>query len=222
MHSYLAQVPQTRFPMSKTMLLLGANGRTGRQVLRRALEQGHTVTALVRAADRLADVAHERLTVAVGSATDPAVLTRLLPGHDVVISTLGPRLPTRAACAVYPDSAAAMVQAMEGSGVRRLLVTSSALLFPERTALARVLCWLVPSIVRGAERMEHIIQDSSLDWTIVRTGFLDDGDGSAHRLEVGALPPEPVAVSRAAVAGYLLSQVASDEGHQRLVVGLCG
>ena len=77
------------------IVLLGANGRTGRQVLGRALSAGETVTALVRGEDRLADLSHERLEVRVGSACDPRVLEPLLPGHDVVISTLGPRRPTR-------------------------------------------------------------------------------------------------------------------------------
>lgn len=207
--------------MSRNLLLLGANGRTGRQVLRLSLDAGHRVTALVRAADRLDDVEHERLTVAVGSPCDPAVLCELLPGHDVVISTLGPRWPTRAAASVYPDSAAAIVRAMRGSGVNRLLVTSSALLFPDRTVLATVLCWVVPAIVEGATRMEETIQASDLDWTIVRTSFLDDSDDPAHRLGVEELPSAPGAVSRLAVARFLLSQVAADGGHRRQVVGLC-
>jgi uncharacterized protein YbjT (DUF2867 family) len=40
------------------IILLGANGRTGRKVLSRALNAGDSVTALVRAEDRLADVTH--------------------------------------------------------------------------------------------------------------------------------------------------------------------
>ncbi|MEN0067623.1 MAG: NAD(P)-binding oxidoreductase [Myxococcota bacterium] len=208
--------------MSHTIFLLGGNGRTGRRFLWLALEAGHTVTALVRSADRLHEVEHERLHIAVGSATDPTVLKRLLPGHDVVVSTLGPRWPTRVAAAVYPQSAAAMVAAMEATGVERLLVTSSALLFPERTLSTRLLRWIVPAIVRGAGRMEDIIRASSLNWTLVRTGFLEDGDSNAHRLSVGSLPPKPAAVSRLAVATFLLSQVEADRGHHRKVVGFCG
>lgn len=207
--------------MSKTILLLGANGRTGRQVLRLALDAGHAVTAVVRAPDRLTDVCHERLRVVVADPTDARALGPLLPGHDVVVSTLGPRWPTRVAAAVYPDSAAAMVTAMEGSGLRRLVVTSSALLFPERTVLARFLCWLVPSIVRGATLMEATIQASDLDWTIVRTSFLDDRDDRAYRVGVGSLPSSPGAVTRVAVADFLLSQV-EIAVPSRQVVGLCG
>jgi putative NADH-flavin reductase len=189
--------------------------------MRRALDTGHAVTALVRSADRLDDVTHERLTVAVGDATDPAVLTHLVPGHDVVVSTLGPRWPTRAAAAIYPESAAALVAAMQGSGVRRLVVTSSALLFPDGTLLSRLLSSLVRAIVDGATAMEDTLRASDLDWTIVRTGFLDDSDDLAFRLGVESLPEAPKAVSREAVATVLLSQLTT-LGHRRQTLGLCG
>jgi len=102
------------------------------------------------------------------------------------------------------------------------VVTSSALLFPERTWLARLLVWLLPQLVGAATRMEQIIQSSNLDWTLVRTSFLNDRDETAHRRGIGLLPARPGAVSRRAVAGYVMSQVEADGGHRRQVVGLCG
>ena len=74
------------------IVLLGANGGTGREVIVQALRAGDTVTALVRAEGKLTDLSHERLDVHVGSPCDPRVLEELLQfGQDVVISTLGPR-----------------------------------------------------------------------------------------------------------------------------------
>lgn len=203
------------------LLLLGANGRTGLQVLSRALHDGGSVTALVRAEDRLAGVSHDHLRVEVGSACDPNVLERLLPGHDVVVSVLGPRWPSKAACAVYPDSAAAIVAAMQRTAVTRLLVTSSALLFPDGRWLDRALRWLVPSIVDGARRMEACIRSSNLDWTIARTGFLNNGKTTRYRHASGRFPEGAGPVSRAAVASFLLAE-AEHGGHVRQVVGLGG
>ena len=170
------------------IVLLGANGRTGREVLGRALDAGHTVTALVRAEGKLGDVSHERLEVRVGDVCDPRFLQAILPGHDAVISTLGPRLPTRAATAVYSDSAASIVDAMQGSGVDRLLVTSTALLFPSDKLLDRVLRRLTPNAVREAGRMEERIRSSSLDWTIARMGFLTNAPATGYRHAAGASP----------------------------------
>lgn len=206
---------------SLKLLLLGANGRTGREVLGRALSAGVTVTALVRAADRLADVRHERLEVRVGSPCDRKVLEQLLPGHDVVVSVLGPRWPSKAATAIYPDSAAAIVEAMQRSEVNRLLVTSSALLFLDDSFFASALRWLVPCVVNGAQRMEGRIRSSSLDWTIARTSFLTNDSATDYRLGEGVLPEGGGAVSRAAVARFLLTE-ANQPKHSRKVVGLCG
>jgi len=207
-------------PSKKTILLLGANGRTGREVLHRALDEGHTVTAVVRSPDRL-EVRHERLQIQVGSACDSAFLEEIMPGHDAVISTLGPRFPSRASSAVYPESGAAIVSAMWGASVDRLLVTSSALLFPEEDWMSRALRWLVPPIVDGARKMEAHIRGSNVDWTLVRTSFLTNGSSMTHRVGVESLPQRPGSVSRAAVAAFLLQET-SEPRHRRQVVGLCG
>ncbi len=203
------------------VVLLGANGRTGRKILSRALEAGDTVTALVRAKYKLADASHERLRVHVGDPCDPNVLAALLPGHDVVISTLGPRWPTRISSAIYPDSATAIVHAMQGSGVNRLLVTSSALLFPSDGLFGRALRATVPRIVEGARRMEEIIYSSGLNWTIARTGFLTNKNTTEYHLATDTLPQGKSSISRVAVASFLLAE-ASQSNRPRQVVGLSG
>lgn len=203
------------------IVLLGANGRTGRDVLGLALSAGDGVTALVRAESKLGEVSHERLEVRVGDACDPRVLEAILPGHDVVISTLGPRLPTKAATAVYSDSAASIVDAMQASGVHRLLVTSTTLLFPSAGLLDRLLRRLTSNVVREAGRMEERIRSSSLDWTIARVGFLTNGPATGYRHAAGASPEGGGSISRAAVARFLLAE-ARESAHVCQVVGLSG
>lgn len=205
----------------KKILLLGANGRTGREILGRALSAGGMVTALVRGEDRLADVSHSRLDVHVGSPCDPRAIEPLLPGHDAVISVLGPRWPSKAASAIYPESAAALVDAMQHSDVNRLLVTSSALLFPTDSVFVGALRWIVSSIVNGARRMEDHIGASNLEWTIARTGFLNNDGTTIYRLGEQEFPERAGSVSRAAVASFLLDEV-EQRRHLRQVVGLCG
>lgn len=202
------------------ILLLGANGRTGREVLSRALDAGDTVTALVRAEDRLADVTHSRLNVHVGNVCDPSTLKQILPGHDVVISTLGPRMPTKAACSIYSESATAIVEAMQECGVNRLLVTSTALLFPSDKLLDRVLRLVARHNARNADLMEETIRASNLEWTIARVGFLNDKSSIDFRLAEGAFP-DGGSISRAAVAHFLLTE-AKQSNYLHKVVGLSG
>ena len=202
------------------LLLLGANGRTGREVLRLGLDQGSSISALIRHEDRLADVRHGRLDIIVGNACDPQFLKTLVQGHDAVISVLGPRSPSRQASAIYSDAASALVEALPQSGVRRLLVMSTALLFPHSGFTSAALRTLVGGMVRQARLMESRIMSSSLDWTIVRTGFLKDGADDGVSLAVGA-PAQGRAVSRAAVARILLSEALKPE-HSRAILGVSG
>jgi putative NADH-flavin reductase len=203
------------------IILLGANGRTGREVLSRALDAGDSVTALVRAEDRLADVPHSQLNIHVGNVCDPNALKQILPGHDVVISTLGPRIPTKAACTIYSESATSIVEAMQECGVNRLLVTSTALLFPSDKLRDRILGFIARHNAHNADLMEETIRASNLEWTIARLGFLNDKSSMDFRLAEGALPDGAGSISRAAVAHFLLTE-ANQSNYLNKFVGLCG
>lgn len=202
------------------IILLGANGRTGREVLSHALDAGATVSALVRAEDSLTDVSHSQLNVHVGNVCDSNFLKQVLPGHDVVISTLGPRMPTKAACTIYSESATAIVEAMKECGVNRLLVTSTALLFPSDILLDRILGFIAKHNAINAGLMEKTICGSNLDWTIARLGFLNDKSSTDFRLAVGTLPDGGGSISRVAVANFLLTE-AKQSSYANKVVGLC-
>lgn len=206
------------------ILLLGANGRTGREVIRVCSEAGHELTAAVRAADRLADVDHSPAETRVGDPLDVPTLRDWAAGHDAVISVVGPRWPTRRAAQVYPDVGAALAVALPQAGVRRLVATSSALLFPTTSWLVKGLKALVPSIIDGARAMEARVRESDLAWTFARTSFLSNADDE----RLVALRPADIdprragaPVARAAVAQFLVEEVVSPL-HVQQVVGLYG
>ena len=189
------------------LVVLGANGGTGRLVLKAALAGGMEVTAVVRADHKRPKQQHPNLKTVVGDPCDPAFLKTVLCGQDALISTLGGRAPTKAATSVYYRSADAIVEAAWDTGVKRVLVTSTALLFPEQTLLGQILRYLVPNVVRSAERMEQVLKNSSLDWTAARAGFLNDSDDPEYRAERNALPKDGTAVPRSALARFLIDAV---------------
>lgn len=204
------------------ILLLGANGRTGREIMKRASMSDAEVTAVVRSADRMPEEFSGHVRVRVADACREEALRPLMAGMDMVISVLGPRWPTRSATRVYSESARAIVGAMEASACRRLLVTSSALLFPLQRRTDRLLARLVPRVVEHAREMERTITNSDLQWTIARTSFLTNEETSAARVlnEPEVLREAPRgAVARRAVARFLL-----EEGPERpgQIVGLFG
>ncbi len=71
------------------LLILGATGGTGRQLTSQAIEHGHRVTAFVRSPQKLGSL-RDRVTVRQGDPRSVAELQAILPGHDAVVSALGP------------------------------------------------------------------------------------------------------------------------------------
>ncbi|MEM6694300.1 MAG: NAD(P)-binding oxidoreductase [Pseudomonadota bacterium] len=193
------------------LVVLGANGGTGRHVINAALAEGMHVTAIVRAEHKRPQIGHPNLKTIVGDPCDPSFLETVLDGQDALISTLGGRAPTKAATAVYYRSADAIVEAARATGLKRVLVTSTALLFPEQTLLGQILRYLAPNVVRSADRMERVLQNSGLDWTSARAGFLNDPDQPGYRAQKNAPLVDGTAVSRSALARFLVDAVENPE-----------
>src|SRR5215510_991273 len=108
------------------ILILGATGGTGRALLRQARESGHEVTAFVRSPQKLAALSRV-ITVRQGDPRSVADLQAVLPGHDAVLSTLGP--PGPGPTTILRTGARSTVEAMRRRGLRRLIVVSAAVLF---------------------------------------------------------------------------------------------
>ena len=100
------------------ILLLGASGPTGQQVLQQALEHGDTVTALARHPETLEQFG-QQVKVVRGDATSAEDLTKAMDGQDVIISALGRGKALRAEN-LFTDAILAILQAASATGVHRL------------------------------------------------------------------------------------------------------
>ena len=205
------------------MVVLGATGGTGLEIVRQAIEHGHAVTAFVRAPDRLKTFG-DRIAVIQGDPLNSAELARVLGGHDAVLSGFGPRTPVSKADAnLLRHFAAALTSAMLHARIRRVVVVSVAFLFrdsifPPAYLLGRL---FFQDTVADASEMEHLITQSGLDWTIVRPPRLTDKPRRAkYRVREGHLPRFGFTISRADVADFALKSV---EDHVSIgkIVGVC-
>ena len=193
------------------LVVLGANGRTGHHVLEAALEQGMEVTAVVRTASKKPRLQHPKLKTVVGDPCDVGFLKTVLLGQDALISALGGRAPTKRATSVYFRSVSAIADAAWDVGLKRVVVTSTALLFQDQSFLGTLLRAIVPNVVRSASKMETILQGSGLSWTSARAGFLNDASEDRYRAEKGALPTDGTSVSRRALARFLIDALENPE-----------
>src|SRR6266436_7898706 len=205
------------------LLVLGATGATGLEIVRQAIEHGHSVTAFVRSPEPLKRF-QDRITVAQGDLLNSVELERVIQGHDAVVSGFGPRVPVSKADAnLLQQFAVALTSAMLRAEVRRVVVESVAFLFrdsivPPAYLLGRV---LFPGIVADSSAMEDVFARSGLDWTIVRPPELTDKPYTGkYRVREGHLPRFGFKVSRADVADFMI-RVVENRSSIRKVVGVC-
>jgi putative NADH-flavin reductase len=74
------------------LLVLGATGGTGIEIVQQALRRGHSVTAFVRSPERLQPFTGQ-ISVKQGNLLNATELAQVVKGHDAVLSGFGPRLP---------------------------------------------------------------------------------------------------------------------------------
>jgi putative NADH-flavin reductase len=209
-------------PKSQKLVVLGATGRTGLEVVRQAIEHGHSITAFVRSPERLASF-NGGITVKQGDLLSSGELESVIRGHDAVVSAFGPRVPVSKADAnLLQRFAAALTTAMPPAGVRRVVVESVAFLFKDSIVPPAYLFGRLffPQMVADAGAMERAFEESELDWTIVRPPQLTDGPYTGkYRVREGHLPRFGFRVSRADVADFMVKAV-ENHSSSRGVVGV--
>jgi putative NADH-flavin reductase len=207
---------------SLKLVVLGATGGTGLELVRQALQRGHVVTALVRSRDRLREF-RDRINVKEGDLLNRASLQHVLQDHDAVLSGFGPRAPVAKADAnLLERFARALATAMPPAGVRRVIVESVAFLFkdsifPPAYLLGRV---FFSGTVADASAMERIFANTDLEWTMVRPPQLTDKPYTGkYRVREGHLPSFGLKISRADVADLMI-KLAENHSSIRKVVGI--
>jgi putative NADH-flavin reductase len=193
------------------LLIAGAGGRTGRLVVRLALDHGHDVTAFVHVASE-APAPHARLSVAVGDARDPAVVAPIVPDHDAIVSVLSH--PGAAEVTVFSQGTRALADAAESAGVRRFVAVSAEPvgIDPARLPFAFQAVLLLPRlhvVYEDMARMEReLVACDSLEWTIVRPAVLTTMPARGrYRTVTGDLVEGGVTLSRGDLAAFLLRVV---------------
>jgi putative NADH-flavin reductase len=200
------------------LFVLGATGRTGSEIVSLALARGHDVTAFVRSPNKLS--AAGSLTVVRGDPRRPDALAAALPGHEAVLSAIGP--PPREALrpsTLVTDCARATVEAMSAAGVARLAIVSAAVLFAEQGLYFAFFRWLTKHHARDLRAMEGIVRESGLAWTIARPPRLTRSPDASFRALRDALPPGSRVMSFRSVAAFMLDAV-ERRSHLAETVGL--
>ena len=156
--------------------IFGATGFSGQAILAEALKQGYEVTILVRDASKV-QIKHKKLTIIEGNVLDPLTVASALHHQEAVIQCLGvggkgDGKPTT----FISDATKVIVNEMQKQNIKRLVAMSNvgagnSIAFQPwvftKIILPYFMKWL-KVIIEDKNRMEPIIMNSNLDWTIVR------------------------------------------------------
>lgn len=188
--------------------VVAANSRSGKAFVELALQQGHSVRAGVYHTNTLAP--HKNLSVLTCDATSQDDLENLLDGQDAVVSFIGHVKNSPAT--VQTDAIKAIVRAMKKLGMRRIIsLTGTGVRLPgdRITFLDRILnasiSLIDPNRVNDGKLHAKVLQESNLDWTIIRVLKLQNTKPKTFSLKSHG--PTKLYVSRQDVARAALQVI---------------
>lgn len=195
------------------ILIFGATGNTGQEVVKQALELGHSVTAFVRNPAKVA-LQHENLTIKQGDVMNPASVDQVMSGYDAVLSSLGDGRQGK----VRSKGTQNIIKAMEKNNIRRFIVQSSMGVGDSRGNLNFFWKYIMFGLFLRKAHADNILQEdyikqSHLDWTIVRPGALKDGERTNGQYRHGFPSNDKTTamkISKADVADFMLKQLVDD------------
>src|SRR5918997_3699977 len=204
--------------------IFGAAGKVGRHLLDQALERGDEVSVLVRDTSKLTIQRHEGLKVVEGDVLDPGAVDQAVVGTDAVVSALGHTKTSSKD--VLTEGTKNIVAAMNKHGVRRLVcLTGAGVRDPKNEpklvdrVIGSLLKLLQRDLLEDSIGQARVIQESGLDWVIVRAPVLNEGEKKGE-YRIGYVGKKSgIRLSRADVAHFMLKQTTDDTYlHQSPVV----
>jgi len=194
------------------ILVTGAVGKTGKDVVEQAVAASPEVTAFVRKAD---DYNEPNVCIIEGDATNRSDMDTAVRGRDAVLDTIGGKTPHKATM-LESSAAGTVIASMQQNGIRRLVVTSMLGEGDSETNGPFYERLLVSTFLRGADKdkaaMESAVKPSGLDWVILRPAILSDGPATGNVRVLSAETDEKAhKITRADMAAFMLARLSNNE-----------
>ena len=198
------------------ILLLGATGRTGRLLLKQALQRGHDVIVLVRDRHKIG-FTDANLQVMQGHPADRACLDTAMKGCDAVLSTLNisryndfPWTPLRTPKDFLSNVMTQLIPLCEAHNIKRLIFTSAWGVGDTEKDIPGWFRWLLKKSnlrypYQDLYRTEELVKKTSLEWTAVRPAvLLNSKKIRPAKISKENAPVPSLFINRASVASFIL------------------
>jgi putative NADH-flavin reductase len=199
------------------VIVLGANGRVGAQVVKRALEKGHKVTAFVRKSETV-PLLHPNLNVVQGDAMHQQDIARYMAGQEAVISCLSSdELSYRL---VFINH---IINAMRANKVRRIIAiggigalqASEHLKVYETSTFPREYVDLTQAHIRVLDAL----LTSRMDFTFVCPPMIEEGERTGVYRVQDNYPTQGWKITSGDLADFMVTEL-NDRKHVGMKVGI--
>jgi len=198
------------------ILVLGATGKTGHQIVRYALETGYRVTVLVRDKSKL-KLKYNNLIVIRGNVRNKKDVEKAVKDQNVIISSLGVRPGQNPVCREGIEN---IMESMAKLKVKRLIAVSAyGARETAKNFYGKVLNYFLKNIMRDKNEMEDLIEKSKLDWTVIRPVILTNAEFSNnYKIQTkGAISGGFHFISREDIARFIIDSLDNKEYKKKFV-----
>jgi uncharacterized protein len=200
------------------VVVYGATGNSGKEIVKELLSRGHTVTGVARKVSSLK--AEKGLTVKTDDLSKVDAIAAVIKGADAVVSAYAPP----------PDNTDAMIgvtereiEAVKKTGAKRLLVVGGAGLLEVAPGVTLIKSGHLPAeylpIATAHEKALGVLRASDINWTYLSPGaYFVPGDRTGKfRLGTKELVSDAKGESKISFADYAIALVDEIEkpAHER-------
>ena len=205
------------------VVVIGATGNSGSQIVKELLSRGHKVTAVARNVDSLKGV--EGVTVKTDNLSNVDAIAAIIKGADAVVSAYQPP-PDRTDELV--EVTKREIEAVKKAGVPRLLVVGGAGLLEVAPGVTLIKSGHLPEaympIAVSHEKALHVLQASDINWTYLSpAAFFVSGERTGKfRLGTKELISDAKGESKISFEDYAIALVDEIEkpAHERAVISI--
>jgi TrkA-N domain. len=202
------------------MLIIGAYGQVARMVEERILNENQfseiNLKLLLRDKGRLKKYEdNPRVTLIQGDTTQPDILKKAMEDVDFVYVAFADDF-------VSSGATANIIKAMEDGKVSRVLATSSIGLETEEPNedFSKWNQGILKNILPGLRHSAKLYEDSVLDYTIIRFGWLNDGDEVKYEITVRDEKFAGISDTRKSVVDAILKIIKDPSLYSKDVIGV--